>query len=104
MHAVVSTQQVVSITASLDEWAEWIATPEMFLTHIQNLAFEASKPEPSPNRKKTRSPKARTTITAQVSMTTCSECGKVFKTRGLRIHIAKAHPRPLPLDAGVAAG
>ena len=96
MHAIVLTQQVVSITASLDEWAKWIATPEMFLTHIQNLAFEASKPEPSPNGKKTRSPKVKKSMvtgTARVSMTTCSECGKVVKMRGLALHMTLKHPR-----------
>ena len=102
MHTSVVNQKLVTVTMSVEEWAEWLANPQTLLVQIQNLALAAEEVGSSNRNKPRKSPKARTAKAARKGArrkviktgTTyiCPECQKQFRKEGnLARHIDRMH-------------
>lgn len=100
MYTEVKTQQLVTITMSVEEWAEWLGNPQTLLIQIQNLALAVLETSQQSNGHKPRkSPKAakvagKTNLNSKRTATTCvcPQCQKRFKKEAWLIrHIERLH-------------
>ena len=104
METKVTTQKLVTITATMDEWVNKLADPEAFLVEIENAILDTEQMVPAPHPNGRKSPKGRTARgsgTGRASSLICQVCGKSYKHPArFQQHMDRMHTSTVESAAG----